>query len=383
MPGDALRSILGFGPGGRVKKRTSSSSPAGTRNPSTTAAAKWPSSLPRTKPNTDSTTKPNTPSTTKPPPPPTPTNPSTPLSTTILHHLTHPTLFPPPPLPPSLSSTLSSTLLLSRARLPPVLSTAHLHAALHCSPSTADRALAALVHSGTVRRVVVPRGGPADVAELLILQEDLEGMVPRPPGWWVGWLRGRPGVGGFCEGDGLGVGEVDGLVRGGWVTVVYDGDRGGRGSGLVERVRGRAAGTVEATGGRGVVWEVGTGVRARGEGGGGQFRVAVPGVGGYLKLVAGAVGYLGELLGKYGGGGGVMAEGDLKGKWDGGVVGEGRAGRAKKGRGEFVGVGEGRTRRWREFLGMEFGWVLDEAVGMGVVEVFDTGSVGRGVRRLR
>lgn len=109
----------------------------------------------------------------------------------------------------------------------------------------------------------------------------------------------------------------------------------------------------------------------------------MPGVGGYLKLVTGAVGYLGELLERYGGVGGAMAEGDLKGKWDGGVVGEGTAARAKKGRGQFVGVGEGRTRRWREFLGMEFEWVLDEAVGAGMVEVFETGSVGRGVRRLR
>lgn len=382
MPGDALRSILGFGPGGRVKKWSSSSSSAGTRKLSTPAAAKWPSSLPRTKPNTDTTTKPDTPATTTRPPPP-PTNPSTTLETTLLSLLTNPRLFPRlPVLPPSLPSTLSTNLLLSRARLPPVLSTTHLHAALRCSPSTADRALAALVRAGTVRRVVVPRGGPADVVELVILSADLEGMEPPPPGRWVEWLRGNPGAMYVCEGE---VGGVDGLVRGGWVTVVYEGDGGGRvgGAGLVERVKGRAAGTVEATGGVGVVWEVGTGVRARGGRGGGRFRVAVPGVGGYLKLVTGAVGYLGELLGRYGGVGGVMAEGDLKGKWDGGVVGEGTAARAKKGRGQFVGVGEGRTRRWREFLGMEFEWVLDEAVGAGMVEVFETGSVGRGVRRLR
>jgi SulP family sulfate permease len=29
---------------------------------------------------------------------------------------------------------------------------------------------------------------------------------------------------------------------------------------------------------------------------------------------------------------------------------------------------------------VEFGWVLREAVGGGMVEVFETGSVGRGVR---
>jgi hypothetical protein len=40
----------------------------------------------------------------------------------------------------------------------------------------------------------------------------------------------------------------------------------------------------------------------------------------------------------------------------------------------------GRTKKWKEFQGLEFGWVLQEAVGAGLVEVFETQSVGRGVR---
>jgi hypothetical protein len=59
---------------------------------------------------------------------------------------------------------------------------------------------------------------------------------------------------------------------------------------------------------------------------------------------------------------------------------EGKGAEARRERGERLGVPRGRTRWWRVFWGVEFGWVLREAVGGGMVEVFETGSVGRGVR---
>ncbi|PVH94962.1 hypothetical protein DM02DRAFT_720998 [Periconia macrospinosa] len=40
----------------------------------------------------------------------------------------------------------------------------------------------------------------------------------------------------------------------------------------------------------------------------------------------------------------------------------------------------GRTKKWRVFWGLRFDWVLGECVGAGLVEVFETGSVGRAVR---
>lgn len=71
----------------------------------------------------------------------------------------------------------------------------------------------------------------------------------------------------------------------------------------------------------------------------------------------------------------------LRERWDGGVSG-GNAEREerKKARREFVGVLPGRTKKWRQFYGMRFEWVLEECVGAGLVEVFETGSVGRAVR---
>lgn len=37
-------------------------------------------------------------------------------------------------------------------------------------------------------------------------------------------------------------------------------------------------------------------------------------------------------------------------------------------------------KKWKDFQGVSFGWVLLDALGSGVVETFETSSVGRGVR---
>ncbi|GJC80123.1 hypothetical protein ColLi_02961 [Colletotrichum liriopes] len=71
----------------------------------------------------------------------------------------------------------------------------------------------------------------------------------------------------------------------------------------------------------------------------------------------------------------------LRERWEGGVARD-EARLARRARGEFAGVLPGRTKRWKEFYGLEFHWVLEEAMGAGHVEVFETRSVGRGVRLL-
>jgi hypothetical protein len=70
----------------------------------------------------------------------------------------------------------------------------------------------------------------------------------------------------------------------------------------------------------------------------------------------------------------------LREKWDGGVVTHGEREERKKARGEFTGVLPGRTKKWKQFYGMRFEWILEECVGAGLVELFDTGSVGRAAR---
>lgn len=54
---------------------------------------------------------------------------------------------------------------------------------------------------------------------------------------------------------------------------------------------------------------------------------------------------------------------------------------AKRIRGEFEAeVLPAKTKRWKVLYGVGFEWVLGECVGAGLVEVFETGSVGWGVR---
>ena len=70
----------------------------------------------------------------------------------------------------------------------------------------------------------------------------------------------------------------------------------------------------------------------------------------------------------------------LREKWDGGVSADDSAARAKKYRGEFTGVLPSRTRKWKQFYGLSCDWTLAECLGAGLVEVFETGSIGQAVR---
>lgn len=111
-----------------------------------------------------------------------------------------------------------------------------------------------------------------------------------------------------------------------------------------------------------------------------EFHLALPNTGPYLKLLAAARSHLMTQLLKtrYR----ELPVDLLRERWDGGIAGDDPATKAKKCRGEFTGVLPGRTRKWKQFFGLAFDWVLAECVGAGLVEVFETGSVGRAVRAM-
>lgn len=72
----------------------------------------------------------------------------------------------------------------------------------------------------------------------------------------------------------------------------------------------------------------------------------------------------------------------LRDRWDGAVESDKSFNVAKRVRGEQAGILPGRTKKWKDLYGMSFRWALEEALGAGLVEIFDTGSVGPGVRCL-
>ena len=111
---------------------------------------------------------------------------------------------------------------------------------------------------------------------------------------------------------------------------------------------------------------------------GGRLQVALPNTGPYLRLLTTARSHLMSLLlkSKYR----EMPLYLLRERWDGGISGDDPAAKAKKYRGEFAGVLPTRTRKWKQYYGLRFDWVLAECLGAGLLEVFETGSVGRAVR---
>lgn len=324
------------------------------------------------------------------------------VSVSEAHRLIRASMFEPlPERGLGLGSARTAALLHARDALPPVVSAVHVQAVVG-SPTAAEREMAELVRAGTARRVVVPRrrGG---IGELVVMSGELEEMVKGCEGLgedvkegFVRWLRENPAAQVMSGGDGLARKRewMDALVRAGFLTAANEGVGAG-GTGVyarpaerhallsLETVARAAAGSVDAVGGEGALHAAGgTGARgvdgsARGVAVGG-LRVAVPGAGAFLKLLSAALEHLVALLEKipYR----EMPEHDLREKWDGGIAGDKEAALAKKARGEFVGILPGRTKKWKDFHGLAFDWVLREAVGAGLVEIFETHSVGRGVR---
>jgi len=145
-----------------------------------------------------------------------------------------------------------------------------------------------------------------------------------------------------------------------------------------------ASGSLAATGGSGAIHSSG------GSGGGafarptrteqgGLVSFSLPNMGAYLKLLSTARTHLMTLLNRSSKH--HESTKDLLNEcWDGGIASDDGATAAKKARGEFVGVLPGRTKKWKQFHGLEFCWVLEECLGSGTLECFQTGSVGVGVR---
>lgn len=108
--------------------------------------------------------------------------------------------------------------------------------------------------------------------------------------------------------------------------------------------------------------------------------VSLPNTGTYLRLLGTGRAHLLTLLRRSS-----HAEAPLdllKDRWDGAVETDKSFHLAKRARGEFAGVLPGKTKKWKDLHGMHFRWAIEEALGAGLIELFDTGSVGPGVRSL-
>lgn len=293
-----------------------------------------------------------------------------------------------------MNSTRIAEVLNYRKNLPPIVTMAHVQALLN-SPTTTEREIAELIQGGVVRKMVVP--GRGSLGEVLILVRDLVEMISASPNLeadlkvrFRDLLHENATAMKFPQAR-INTLDAKALIHAGFLTHsmmgwtstdVYsrpgDGSRGTLTS--INSISRAASGSMAAVGGEGAVHAAG------GSGGGassapvGSYSLAIPATGQYLKLLTNARAQLVSLLSKskY-----KEAPQDLlRERWDGGVLSDEATSLAKRNRGEFAGVLPGRTRKWKQFYGMSFGWVLEECVGAGMVEVFETGSVGRGIRAL-
>ncbi|OLN88648.1 hypothetical protein CCHL11_01933 [Colletotrichum chlorophyti] len=290
-----------------------------------------------------------------------------------------------------------------RKAMPGLVTVSHLHSLL-ASPTAVEREVAELQRGGAVRKIYVQRRG--GLGEALIQTSELEEMVTLSAGLdeatkaaFVEFLRENP-LAQTMPRSACDHKRADALVRAGFLTAkLHPPDVGTPLMNLylrpevrasltsIEAVSRAASGSFDAVGGQGAIHAAGGGggggaprlSRADVSASGADFTIAVPGNGSFLKLTTAAVEHLIKLLSKSQFR--EMPVSMLKERWEGGVARD-EARLAKRARGEFAGVLPGRTRRWKEFYGLEFNWVLEEAMGAGLVEVFETRSVGRGVRLL-
>jgi hypothetical protein len=293
-----------------------------------------------------------------------------------------------------MNSTRIAEVLNFRANLPPIVTVSHVQALLN-SPTVVDRETAELIRGGAVRKIVV--GGRGSIGEVLILSQDLEAVVQKTPlepatrERFLTALRENPSALKIPRSQ-FSAEDSKALMHTGFLTSstpdwtsagVFsrpgDGLRGTMTS--LESISKAASGSLAAVGGVGAVHAAG------GSGGGagpppgtGDLSLSLPATGPLLRVIANARTHLVSLLSKS-----KFREAPeslLRERWDGGIAAENGQSQARRNRGEFDGVLPGRTRKWKQFYGISFDWVLVECVGAGLIEVFDTGSVGRGVRAI-
>ncbi|KKF92494.1 putative protein C24H6.11c [Ceratocystis platani] len=287
----------------------------------------------------------------------------------------------------TMPSTQIARVLAFQRRAAPIVNTSHVRRVLP-DATAATRQIAEALATGTVRRVIVTRSrrweGLVRVADLeaLVRGEQLLGDKITPPvtedtaNAFLAWVRSGDTCGSLTRS------QEDELVRAGFLAAPAIREWA-RHSGtaswnpLAPTTVARApVGSRAAVGG-----DDGLGLIPSGRASvclsdaSLRMTLAVPGQGVLLGVVAAAVGALVAMVARRPWREAVVA--DVRDQWDGATPGA----EQKKRRGEKV-ASEGTARKWREFYGLRFEWVLDEAVAEGMLEVFETGSVGRGVRTL-
>jgi hypothetical protein len=294
-----------------------------------------------------------------------------------------------------MNSTRIAEVLNYRKNLPPIVTIAHVDA-LSPSSTKTEREINELGQAGVLRRVTIPQRGVgaaavgdgiASVQEWQKIVQSHSSLDDSLKAKYIGLMNANP-TSATISGSSFTTSELSTLTTTGFLTTptsslsqssLFASPGSGALSSLHKAGSRHAAGSLAAVGGAEASRHIsggGTGPRVSLT----HYNFSLPNTGSHIKLLIEARTHLLALLkkSKY-----KEAPMDvLRERWDGGIPTSDEQTQKKRARGEFTGVLPGRTKKWRQFYGMRFEWILEECVGAGLVECFETGSVGIGVRAL-
>lgn len=282
--------------------------------------------------------------------------------------------------------------------MPPLVSLAHVHALISASSRT-EREIQSLSAQNRLRRVkVAGRGNDVSgLGEMLILMSDYEkllhtsGLPPETISLFSEILQQNPRAS-TIPSHSLRSAHLTTLTKHGFlVGASLSGTRNVSlsGSTLVSMptISRGASGTSAAVGGEAAFEHLGgVGVSRRStsepyvEGRGIDLSLSVPNLGPYLRLISAGRNHLLDLLRASKHKQAPMYL--LRERWDGAIDNDNRVSTAKRLRGEFSAVLPAKTKKWKDLNGLSFDWALEECLGAGLIELFETHSVGYGVRAL-
>jgi hypothetical protein len=299
-----------------------------------------------------------------------------------------------------MNSVRISEVLNFQRNMPSIVSLPHVHALIAASSKT-EREIAALQATGKIRRLkVTGRGNDVSgLGEVVITTNALfallerSGVAPDARNEFCDVLRRYPRATSIPPRE-FPASHVTALTRSGFlVSSSLSGSRNVSlaGSSLVSmpRISRAASGSTDAVGGDSAFENLG-GVGAARRSSSSIYQsqgpqsnelvLSVPNIGPYLRLLAAGRAHLLELLGssKYR----EVPLYLLRERWDGAVDSDSSVSTAKQIRGEFSSVMPAKTKKWKELYGLNFDWALEECLGAGLIELFETRSVGLGVRAL-
>ncbi|KAI9369706.1 serine-threonine protein kinase 19-domain-containing protein [Aspergillus egyptiacus] len=284
-----------------------------------------------------------------------------------------------------MNSTRIAQVLNFRRSLPPLVSVAHVHTILD-APTKVEREIMELATTGRIRRLIVPGRGSdaAGLGDCLVLTEDWERLVRDSvldSALKEKFLAVLSHIGNTCAvpGTAFSAPEYTALVRTGFIV---SSSSLAKGTSSLPSLPNLPTTAPAAAASRAASAPRSNDAEATSQP---QFHTAtlflsLPNTGPYLKLLGAGRDHLVALLRKSKSGEAPLYL--LRDRWDGAVESEQSFSVAKRARGEFAGILPGKTKKWKDLYGMSFRWVLEEAIGAGLIEIFDTGSVGLGVRCL-